>query len=306
MEKINSLQDIFPVLKDASKQTLIVAWAHDAHTLEAVSRAAEMELVHPILTGDKSQIQAICDQEGISTEHFEILEARNDQEAARLAVESVAAGHGDLIMKGTVSTDKYMRAILNREAGLMEPNALLTHISVFDPVRYRKLLIGGDVAIIPLPGIKEKIVILRALIHTAHAFGIDEPKVALIAATEQTLPGMPACTDAAILTKMAERGQISGGLVDGPLALDIALDEESARVKKIDSPVTGDADCLLFPNIESGNVFYKCHTKLLQGDVAAMVYGARVPAVLSSRGDTIETKLYSIALAALMALMKNR
>jgi phosphate butyryltransferase len=159
----------------------------------------------------------------------------------------------------------------------------------------------GDVAIIPLPEFKQKISILNYLVTTAKALGIEKPKVAVISASEQVLAGMPSCVDAAMLSKMADRGQISGAYVDGPLALDAAIDKESAEIKKLTGPVAGDADCLLFPNIEAGNVFYKTNTKLAGAELGAFVAGARVPCVLSSRGDSAQTKLYSIALAAMIA-----
>ena len=204
-------------------------------------------------------------------------------------------------MKGLLSTDKYLRALLNKEYGLLPPKGVLSHVTVMQIQNYHKLLVIGDVAIIPYPDLAQKIIITGYLIRTAHSLGIESPKVALIAATEQVLPGIPACTDAAIIAKMAERGQISGGLVDGPMALDVALDKESAAIKKIESPVAGDADCLLFPNIDAGNVFYKMGTRLYRSEQAAIVVGARVPVVLSSRSDTMQTKLYSIALAALFS-----
>ncbi|MEA3476868.1 MAG: phosphate acyltransferase, partial [Bacteroidota bacterium] len=162
-------------------------------------------------------------------------------------------------------------------------------------------LVVGDVAIIPAPELKEKIAIAKHLIRTSKALGIEQPKLGVLAATEQVLPKMQACVDAAIISKMGERGQIKGAIIDGPMALDVAVDKESAEIKKINSPVAGDVDCILFPNIESGNVFYKFHTKLSGGELAAIVAGAKVPAILSSRGDSARTKLYSIALAALMA-----
>ena len=181
----------------------------------------------------------------------------------------------------------------------MEPNAILTHVTVAENPGYYKLLIVGDVAIIPNPDLKQKITITNYLIRTAKALGIDKPKVALLAATEQMSASMQACVDAAIISKMADRGQIKGAYIDGPLALDVAIDKESAEIKKLGGEVAGDADCLLFPNIESGNVFYKSHTKLCGGELGAIVVGAKVPAILSSRGDSAKTKLYSIALAAL-------
>jgi phosphate butyryltransferase len=163
------------------------------------------------------------------------------------------------------------------------------------------LLIIGDVAVIPAPDLSQKIAITNYVINTAKALGIEKPKVAILAATEQMLPGMPACVDAAMIAKMADRGQISGAYVDGPLAMDLAISKEAAATKKVNSPVAGDADCIVFPNIESGNVFFKTATNFSNGELAALVMGAKVPCVLTSRGDSTKSKLNSIALAALMA-----
>jgi phosphate butyryltransferase len=204
-------------------------------------------------------------------------------------------------MKGLVSTDKYMRAILNKEAGLMEPNAILSHVSVIENPRYHKLIVCGDVAVIPYPELKEKIAIANYCIGVAQALGVTRPKVALVAASEQVLPKVQPTVDAAIIAKMAERGQIKGALVDGPMGLDVAIDRESAQTKGLGGEVAGDADCLVFPNIDAGNVFYKTNTKLAGCELAAMVAGAKAPCILSSRGDSVLTKLYSITLAALTA-----
>jgi phosphate butyryltransferase len=181
------------------------------------------------------------------------------------------------------------------------PKAILSHVTVLEVPTYHKLLICSDVAIIPAPDLNQKIAIANFLIQTAKTLQIEKPKVAVIAATEQMLAGMPACVDAAIIAKMADRGQIKGGFVDGPISLDTALDKESAEIKKLSSPVAGDADCLLFPNIESGNVMYKSATKLSNSELGAMVVGAKVPCILTSRGDSAKSKMYSIALAALSA-----
>ncbi len=299
--EINKLVDMFEVLRTRKKKTLVAVFANDDHTIEAVNKAVDFELIDGVLVGDERIILKIMKKEGINPSKFRIVHEQNETKAAAKAVQLINKGEGDLIMKGLVSSDKYMRAILDKENGLMDPGAILTHVSVLEPKNYHKLLIIGDVAIIPLPELKEKIAILKYLIHTAQSLGIANPKVAILAATEQILPKMPACVDAAILTGMAGRGQIKGAVVEGPLAFDVIVDKESAKIKKIKSEVAGDADCILFPNIESGNVFYKCYTKLTGGDLGAVVVGARVPAVLSSRGDSVKTKLYSIALAALMA-----
>jgi len=218
-----------------------------------------------------------------------------------LAVKLINDGKAGLLMKGSLSTDKYMRAILNKTAGITNEGAVLSHITVMEFPAYHKLLTIADVAIIPQPDLKQKIKMIGYLVAVAKAIGVEKPKVAAIAATEQMLAGMPACVEGAILAKMSDRGQIPGCVVDGPLSLDAAIDMESVQIKKITGPVAGDADCLLFPNIESGNVFFKGGTKLAGAELAAYVAGARVPCVLTSRGDSALTKTYSIALAALMA-----
>jgi phosphate butyryltransferase len=212
----------------------------------------------------------------------------------------IREGKGDFLMKGLCSTDKFVRAILNKETGLLPPKGTLTHCTTLEIPTYHKLLFVGDVAVIPAPDFKQKTIILDCLVKTAKAVGVAKPKVAVIAATEQVLQSQPATIEAAMLAKMSDRGQIKGCVVDGPLALDVAIDKESVAIKGLVSPVAGDPDCLLFPNIESGNVFYKANSKLVAGvKQAGMLVGAKVPCVLSSRADSIDTKLNSIAIAAL-------
>ncbi len=298
---ITKLDQMFDALKGREKKRLVAAFANDAHTIEAVSEAIDHGLIEATLVGDEPIMRNICKELNIDPGKFRMVQEARESKAASLAVKLINEGEGNLLMKGLVTTDQYMRAILNKEEGLMDPGAILSHVTVMESPLYHKLMIVGDVAIIPLPDIKQKVAITQYLIRTAHALDISRPKVAILAASEQMLPGMPACVDAAILSKMADRGQIKGAVIDGPLALDVAIDAESASIKKLGGEVAGDADCILFPNIEAGNVMYKANTKLAGGEQGAIVMGARVPAVLSSRGDSMKTKLYSIALAALVA-----
>ena len=263
--------------------------------------AIDLGLVEGTLVGDQQEIEKVCAAHNIDVKKFKVVHEPDEMKAAYKAVELINAGEGNLLMKGLVSTDKYMRAILDKEKGLMNKGAILSHVTVIENHNYHKLLIVGDVAILPAPELHEKVAITNYLIHTAHALGIEKPKVAIIGASEQVSSRMVSSLDAAIISKMADRGQIKGAYVDGPLSLDIAIDRESAEIKKIGGHVSGDADCLVFPNIEAGNVFYKTNTKLAGSELGAMVVGAKVPAVLSSRGDSSKTKLYSIALAALTA-----
>jgi phosphotransacetylase len=295
---ITKLDQLFDVLRTKSKKRLVAAYANDDHTIEALSMAVDMGIIEATLVGDEATIKSVCAAHKIDPSKFLIVQENDEMKAATKAVELINNGEGDVLMKGLVSSDKYMRAILNKEKGLLPPKAVLSHVTVVQVPTYPKLLIVGDVAIIPAPDLNQKVAITNYLIQTAHSLGIEKPKVAILAATEQVSTSMPACIDATIISKMSDRGQIKGAIIDGPLALDVAIDPESAKIKKLTGEVAGDADCILFPNIESGNVFFKACTKLAKGELGAMVMGAKVPCVLTSRGDSVQSKMYSIALAA--------
>lgn len=295
---ISRLDQIIDLVKTKPKKRLVAAFANDEHTIEAVNHAVEMGIVEATLVGDESKIKEVCSQLKIDVAKFKIVCEKDEVKAATRACELINNGEGDVLMKGLLPTDKYMRAILDKEKGLTPPNAILTHVAVIENPNYAKLLVASDCAIILNPDLKQKQAILKYLIGVAKAIGVKKPKVALIAATEQMSPAMQACVDAAIISKMAARGQIKGAEVEGPLSLDVALDVEAAQIKGMTDGVAGNADCLLFPNIESGNVFYKCCTKFNKAEVGAILVGAKVPCVLSSRGDSAKTKLYSIAVAA--------
>jgi len=298
---ITRLNQIFQELKNKTKKRLVVAYANDAHTIEAVNKAVGLGIIDATLVGDIETITKVCSKENIDINSFTLVQEADPQKAAHKACMLINEGKGDFIMKGLVSTEQYMRALLNKETGLVIPKSTLSHVTVMESPAYHKLLIFGDVAIIPAPEMPEKIAITNYLIKTGHSLGISKPKVAIIAASEQVSLKMQATIDAAVLSKMSDRGQFKNALVDGPLALDVAIDKESASIKNLTGDVAGDADCLVFPNIEAGNIFYKTNTKLAGVILGAMVLGAKVPAVLSSRGDSVETKLISIGLAALQA-----
>lgn len=298
---ITKLEQLVELAKSKGKKRIVAAYANDSHTIGAVSMAIDAGFVDGTLVGDIETIKKVCAEEKIDVNKFTLVQEADEAKAGAKAVELINAGEGDFLMKGLLSTDKYMRAILNKEKGLMpgKKGDMLTHMAVFQVPAYHKLLVCSDVAIIPAPDFKQKQAILNFLIKTAKSIEISKPKVAVLAATEQVSVGMPACSEAAILAMMGTRNMIPGAIIDGPLALDVAIDAESAKTKKVAGEVAGDADCLLFPNIESGNVFYKACTKFGGAELACMVVGAKVPCVLTSRGDSVNTKLYSIALAAL-------
>ncbi|MBI9031264.1 phosphate butyryltransferase [bacterium] len=298
---ITKLEQMFDSLRSKKKKRLVGAYTVDSHSIGAISKAIDLGIVDATLIGNIDLIKATCETENIDISKFEIIDEKVDSKAAQRACLFIREGKGDLIMKGLLGTDTYMRALLNKETGLMPKGSMLSHITVMEIPSYEKLLVVSDVAIIPLPDLQQKVAITNNIIKTCKALDIDKPKISILASSESATDKIVANADAAIITKMAERGQIKGALVDGPLSLDLSIDKEAVAIKKFKSPVAGDADGIVFPNIESGNVFYKTVTKLVKAELAAMVCGATCPAILSSRGDTEQTKLYSIALAALLA-----
>ena len=298
---LTTFEQIYAELRSrGSRKRMVAAWGVDGHTVAAAGKAVGLGLADVTLVGDENLIAQACKDEGIDISVFTIVHNENEMESIKEAVRMIREGEGDFFMKGLCSTDKFLRAILNKETGLLPPKGTLTHCTTLEIPSYHKLLFVGDVAVIPAPDLKQKQIIMECLVKTAQAVGIAKPKVAILAATEQVLPSQPASIEAAILSKMADRGQIKGCIADGPLALDVAIDQESVAIKGLVSPVAGDADCLLFPNIESGNVFYKANSKLVAGvRQSGILVGAKAPCVLSSRADSIDTKLNSIAMAAM-------
>ncbi len=299
--ELKRLADLFEYTRTIEKRTLVAVNAVDAHSLEAIAEAVKLGFITAIVTGNGDEILRQCAAHQIESGAFQIIPTETEEEAARESVALARKTPGSILMKGLISSDKYMRAILNKETGLLPPGGVLSHVSVIDNPNYHKLLVVSDVAIIPYPTVPQKIAMTHYLKQMALDLGISRPKIALITPTEQVLPSLVSCVDAVEVMKAAENRQFEPAVVFGPMALDVAIDKESAEIKGITSEVAGDADCLLFPNIDAGNVFYKMNTKLCGADQAAVVMGAAVPVVLSSRGDSISTKLNSIALAALLS-----
>ena len=279
MNMFTKFEQIYAELKSrGNRKRMVAAWGVDTHTVAAAAKAVELGLADVTLVGDQDLIAKACAEEGVEISSFTIVHNPDELKSVAQAVQMINDGEGDFLMKGLCSTDKFLRAILNKEKGLLPPKGTLTHCTTLEIPSYHKLLFVGDVAVIPAPDFKQKQTIMEWLVKTAKAVGVQTPKVAILAATEQVLPSQPASIEAAMLSKMVERGQIKG----------------------LVSPVAGDADCILFPNIESGNVFYKANSKLVPGvRQAGLLVGAKVPCVLSSRADSIDTKLNSIAIAAM-------
>ena len=292
---IQHLTEIVEEARKRGKKRLAVAYGQDSHTLEAVYEAYKEGLVEPTLFGDKEVIKQVCQENGIDINAFNIVDEPNDVKCVQQAVASVVSGNADVLMKGLVSTDKYMRGILNKEAGLFPPKGVLSHVSIVEMPCYHKLLIISDVAVIPLPDFKQKMVQIGYLARTANLLGIATPKIACIAPSEQLLPNVISSTEGALLAKMADRGQLGNVVVDGPLSLDVALYKEVAEHKKVKgSSVAGDPDCLLFPNLESANVFFKSVSHLCGGEGHG--YEGSVRAHLARRHEQDQALLNSAGL----------
>ena len=300
---ISNFQELFTQLKEKGIcKRLVVAWGVDEHSIEAAYRAVELGIVEATLVGDKAKIEAVCAEHSFDLNKLNVVDEPVDLKAVSKAVALVHDGQGDVLMKGLCSTDKFLRAILNKECGLLPPKGVLSHVGIIENPNYHKLLFVSDIAVIPAPDFRQKVKMTGYLTTVARSFGIAKPKVAFIAASEQMLDSMPACMEGAMLSTMASRGQLGACIGDGPLALDVAIDQESVQIKGLKSEVAGDADCLLFPNIESANVFWKTNSKLCK-DVkqGGMLVGTTAPCLLVSRADSAEAKLNSIAAAVMCA-----
>lgn len=268
--------------------------------VEAAVIAAEKGFIKPILIGDEKAISELLKKGKHNFEH-EIIHANNEKEAGKKAVELVNDNRADVILKGSIATSNFLRPILHKDTGIVKKGALVSHISVFAVNMYHKLLIVSDVAVNITPDLNEKVKITKNAIELAKKLDIDTPKVAVLSAAETVNMKMPSSVDAAIISKMGNRGVFGNAIVEGPMALDLAVSKESCKEKKFNSTVGGDADILIAPNIDAGNVLYKTLTKLTDSELAAILSGTKAPVVLTSRGDTAEIK-YSSLLLALMTL----
>lgn len=301
MEPIRDLKQLEKLVKEKETPKMSVAYAQDEDTILAVYRAVKENVVDAILVGDKDIIVEKCKNLDIDPGSFEIVHEPNEKKSGEVAVRLIVEKKASVLMKGLISTPYFLKALLNKEFNLIPKGSLLSHTALIDVPTYDKLLIVSDVAMIPAPTLQQKVQIVNFNIKIANQLGIKNPKVALITANEKVSDKMEATMEAAIIAKMADRKQIKGGIVDGPLALDVAISPKACEIKGLKSPVEGNADILIFPNIDAGNVFFKTCTLLGNGLLAAVVTGAPFPAVLTSRADSEDSKYYSIVLAAALA-----
>jgi phosphate acetyltransferase len=281
-----------------------VAHPCDAVSLESASEAARIGLLKPILVGPVARVREVAQCASIDIRAFELVDSLHSHDSAAKAVELVRAGKAEALMKGSLHTDELMGAVVARDSGIRTARRI-SHCFVMDVPTHDQALIISDAAVNIAPTLEVKVDIVQNAIDLAKALGIDVPRVAILSAMETVNPKVPSTVEAAALCKMADRGQITGGVLDGPLALDNAISAEAAAIKQIVSPVAGRANILIVPDLEAGNMLAKSLSFLASADAAGIVLGARVPIVLTSRADSLSTRLASCAVASLVAAVRR-
>lgn len=294
--------DVIAKVKGCGMKKIAVAAAQDSAVLEAVREAKAQGIAEAVLVGDEAKIREIAAEIGMDLDGYRIIDEPDMVQAALKAVKLAHDGEVDMYMKGLVDTKNFLKSVLDKEAGL-RTGGPLSHVAVFEVPGIHRLLFLTDVAFMTYPTLEDKIHIIQNTVPVCNACGIDNPKIAPLAAVEVVNPKMEVTVDAAELTRLCEEGQISGCVVDGPLSLDLAIDPEAAKHKgATDRKIQGDADVLLFPDIHAGNLVYKCLVHTVPGiKNGCILTGTKVPVILTSRSDTFETKVNSIALAAVVA-----
>ncbi len=301
---LKTFKEVLEKAKEYGPKKMSVASAQAEDVLRAVEAARQEGLTESTLVGDKKEIIQIAEKMGIDLANYEIIDKPDKTETAKFAVELVRNKKASILMKGMMGTARILKAILDKDVGL-RTNRMLSHAYVLEVKGYNRIITITDGAMNISPDLNQKAQILQNAIYFCHSLGIEKPKVAVLAALELVNPDMPATIDAACLAKMSERGQIVGGIVDGPLAFDNAISKEAALHKGIESPVSGEVDILLAPDIEAANIFAKGLVYLAKAQPAGVLLGAKAPVVLVSRSDSAESKLYSIALGVLMSEMSE-
>ena len=293
-------------VNDCSMKTVAVAVAQDAPVLEAIRAAKERKIANAILVGDKAKIEEVAASIDMDLTGYEIIDIEDTYEAALKAVSLVHDGKADMYMKGLIDTKSFLKSVLDKEVGLRTGKPL-SHVCVFEVKGVDHLLFLSDVAFMTYPTLEDKVNIIENTVEICHACGIENPKVAPLAAVEVVNPKMPATVDAEELTKMNDEGKITGCVIDGPLSLDLAIDPEAAQHKGAEGrKIVGDADVLLFPDIHAGNITYKCLVHTADVKNGNILTGTKAPVILTSRSDDFETKVNSIALGAVVAEAMNK
>ena len=293
-----TMDAIIKLAQSSGKKRIAVAVAQDKDVLQSIHQAYEMNLIDVSLIGDKEKIFAIADEIQIDVSKHEIIKEKDEHKAAKIAVDLVSSGRADVLMKGLIKTANLLTVVLDKTIGL-RTNRVLSHLGVVEIQNYHKLLFITDGGMNIEPSIKQKADIVQNAVNVARSIGIETPKVAVLASVEVVNPNMQCTLDAAVLAKMADRNQLKNCIIDGPLAMDNAINADAAAHKGIVSDVAGDADILLVPDIESGNILYKTLVFLSKAKPCGLIAGAKAPIVVTSRADDYMAKLYSIALACI-------
>jgi phosphate butyryltransferase len=300
-KKIRTLEDVLASVKDRKRRiSLVLAGAEQEEALKSLDDARRQGIIKPVLVGDRRRVTRMAEKLGVSLKDTDVIDEPDQLEAAQKSVQLCRDGSAGILMKGTVSTDAILRAMLNRDTGLAT-GKLLSNVTVFKSPRYERLMFLSDPAVNISPDVGRKVEIIQNAITVAKRLGVSKPKVALLAATEKINKDMPATTDAAVIARMFESEPFEDAAVAGPYGLDIAVSEFAARCKNISGPVAGQADILICPDIDSANVLYKVLVYFAGLDVANTMLGTKVPTVMTSRSDSSLTKLYTIALAVMLA-----
>ncbi len=299
---ITSLEQMVEKVTALDKRRRIaVAWAQDSNTIGAVHKAVISGFAEALLIGNPAEIINSCRTAGFDEKLFTVIPSENEVKASVEAVRMARSGEADIVMKGLVGSDTFLRAVMDKENGLMLPDAVLSYVGAIQIPAYHKLLFITDPAVIPFPDLDQKIAMVKYAVEMTARFGIEKPKIALIGASEKMSRHFPNNVDYAIMCKMAERGQIKNCTLDGPIDLFLACDSKSAGIKGVDTPINGDADVLLFPSLESSNPFYKGLMLFASGELGGLIRGTSKPVVLMSRSESEKSKFFCIALSCLMA-----
>jgi len=307
MEQIRTLDQMLEIAKKVSaekgKKRVSVAMAEDAGLLSAIDEANNFGLIDATLVGNIEKMKACAAEAEIDIDKYNLIEEKSEAGCGLTAVAEVSSGRADIYMKGQLHTDHFLRAMLNKEIGLRS-GKVISHVYFHQIEGYNRIIFIADAAFNTYPDLKSKADILQNTVNFARALGVETPKVACLAAVEVVNPDMPCTLDASALVQMCMRGQIKNCIVDGPLALDNAINEEAAKIKKIVSPVAGNADVLLVPHIDAGNMLAKAIVYFSKNETAGIIVGAKAPIVLTSRADSPKAKMLSIAAAVLASNAK--
>ena len=302
MEPIRSLaQMVEHVIASGIKKKIAVACGEDQNTIGALAKAVKNGFATAVMVGDKKKIIAQAKEENINHEIFEIIDIPNPIEAVYTALKLVKTDKADVLMKGLVGTDIFLKAVMDKKDGLLPPKAIMSYVAALEIPAYHKLLFISDTAVLLNPDLDQKIAMLDYAVGMTNSFGIKKPKVALVGATEKVSSRLPSSIDYSAICKMCERGQLQECIVDGPLDIFLACDKESINIKGIPTPINGDADVLIFPTLEACNSFYKGLMLFAGAELGGLIQGTEKPVVVMSRSESEISKYYCIAMSCLMA-----